>query len=134
MMQRFRSHLSAANVLSMTALVIALGGTAYAATLPKNSVGSKQIKAKAVKNSDLGDSSVTSKKIRNRTLQAERLRGGPDRAGAEGHAGVAGVPWGDRADGASGAAGNRDRPTHRRGAPERYPRRSHKRFQLLRGR
>jgi len=63
MLQRFRSHLSAANVLSMTALVIALGGTAYAATLPKNSVGSKQIKAKAVKNSDLGDSSVTSKKI-----------------------------------------------------------------------
>src|SRR3954466_5924698 len=49
-MQWFRSHLSFANVVSMLALFVALGVVSYAALkLPKNSVGSKQIKANAVK-------------------------------------------------------------------------------------
>ena len=43
-----------ANVTATTALVVALGGTSYAAiTLPANSVGSRQIKSRAVTNSDL---------------------------------------------------------------------------------
>ena len=42
-------HLSFANVMSMIAVAIALGGTSYAALkLPKNSVGSNQIKKNAV--------------------------------------------------------------------------------------
>jgi len=48
-MQRIRSRLTFANVLSCLALFVALGGASYAATqLPKNSVGSKQIKKEAV--------------------------------------------------------------------------------------
>jgi len=43
-----RKHLSAANVLSALALFIALGGGAYAATLPRNSVGPAQLKSGAV--------------------------------------------------------------------------------------
>ncbi len=48
-----------ANVTATMALVAALGGTSYAAIkLPKNSVGTKQIKANA----------VTSGKVRNGSL------------------------------------------------------------------
>jgi hypothetical protein len=48
-----------ANVASTLALVVALGGTSYAAVaLPKNSVGNKQLKTSA----------VTSSKVKDRTL------------------------------------------------------------------
>lgn len=48
-MSRIRIALSYANVLSTVALFIALGGGAYAAiNLPKNSVGSKQIRDNAI--------------------------------------------------------------------------------------
>ncbi len=47
-MQWIRTHLSLANLISMIALFVALGGTTYAAVaLPKNSVGAKQIKKNA---------------------------------------------------------------------------------------
>jgi hypothetical protein len=48
-MKRLHGNLTFANVVALTALFVALGGSAYAATqLPKNSVGSKQIKKAAV--------------------------------------------------------------------------------------
>ena len=48
-MARIRSSLSYANVIATIALFVALGGGAYAAiTLPKNSVGAKQLKKNAV--------------------------------------------------------------------------------------
>ncbi|HTR74440.1 MAG TPA: hypothetical protein VMH33_04175 [Solirubrobacterales bacterium] len=48
-MKRLRPKLTFANAVSVLALFVALGGGAYAATqLPKNSVGSKQIKKAAV--------------------------------------------------------------------------------------
>jgi hypothetical protein len=54
-----------ANVMSITAVFIALGATAYAATnLAKNSVGSKQIKAGAIQTSDLKNNAVTGKKAK----------------------------------------------------------------------
>jgi hypothetical protein len=46
---RLRSKLTFANVMSVVAVFIALGGVGYAALkLPKNSVGTRQIKKKAV--------------------------------------------------------------------------------------
>jgi hypothetical protein len=105
MMQRFRSHLSAANVLSMTALVIALGGTAYAASLPNNIVGSSQIKSKAVKNSDLGDSSVTSKKVKNRSLRADDFAAGQIVQGLNGTPGAQGFRGATGPTGPAGLAG-----------------------------
>jgi hypothetical protein len=46
---RFRIHLSYANVIATVALFVALGGSSYAAfALPKNSVGSRQLKSHAV--------------------------------------------------------------------------------------
>jgi hypothetical protein len=49
MLRTLRSHLSYANVMSTIAVFIVLGGGAYAAVkLPKNSVGTKQLKNGAV--------------------------------------------------------------------------------------
>ena len=64
MLTRVRDRLTYANVISTIALFVALGGGAYAAvTLPKNSVGSKQIRAKAVKRGELAPKAVTTPKI-----------------------------------------------------------------------
>jgi hypothetical protein len=60
-----------ANVAATLALVLAMCGTSYAAvTLQHNSVGSWQIRPAAVKNTDIGSSSVTSGKVRNGTLKS----------------------------------------------------------------
>ena len=71
MIESIRGKLSFANVMSMVAVMIALGGTSYAASVARNSVGSPQIKPKAVKNSDLGNSAVTSPKVRDGSLLAK---------------------------------------------------------------
>ena len=55
-----RRHLTYANVMASTAVFIALGGGAYAATVPRNSVGAAQIKTNA----------VNSSKVKDRSLQA----------------------------------------------------------------
>lgn len=55
---------SASMIVAIIALVAALGGTSYAAiTLPKNSVGSKQLKKNA----------VTTKKIKNHAVTAGKI-------------------------------------------------------------
>jgi hypothetical protein len=55
---------SAALVVSIVALVAALGGTSYAAfSLPKNSVGTKQLKKNA----------ITTPKIKNRAVTASKI-------------------------------------------------------------
>ena len=47
-----------ANVTAVLALVVAMSGTGYALTIPKNSVGSKQIKNNSVKATDVKDGSL----------------------------------------------------------------------------
>jgi hypothetical protein len=55
-----RIRVSPAFVVALLALAVALSGTAYAAAkLPKNSVGSKQIKTSAVKSVDVKDDGLT---------------------------------------------------------------------------
>jgi len=59
-MDSIRSRLSFANVISLIALFVALGGTGYAAVkLPKNSVGGTQIKKNAVSSSKVKNGSLT---------------------------------------------------------------------------
>jgi hypothetical protein len=66
-------------VIATTAIFIALGGGAYAAvTLPKNSVGSKQLKANA----------VTSSKVKNRSLLAKDFKAGQLPRGPRGATGT----------------------------------------------
>ena len=75
MFSEFRSGLTYSNVIATFALFLALGGGAYAAfKLPKNSVGSKQIKKGA----------VNSSKVRNRSLLAADFKAGQLPAGAKG--------------------------------------------------
>ena len=65
MPHHFRPRMTFANVTSVSALFIALGGSAYAVTeLPKNSVGTKQLK----------DSAVTTKKIKNGAVTGAKIK------------------------------------------------------------
>ncbi|MGA8744550.1 MAG: hypothetical protein WB507_01645 [Solirubrobacterales bacterium] len=52
------------NVVSIVALFVALGGSAYAAiSIPRNSVGTRQLKTKAVTNGKLANGAVSGAKI-----------------------------------------------------------------------
>jgi hypothetical protein len=71
MMQRLRDKLTYGNVVATLALFAALSGTAFAAhaiTLPKNSVGSRQIKHTAVTTGKIANNAVTSAKVASHTL------------------------------------------------------------------
>ncbi len=63
---------SPAMVIAVAALVIALAGTAYAA-LPKNSVGSRQLKTRAVTTSKFADGAVKGEKVAKKTLTGEDI-------------------------------------------------------------
>lgn len=93
------------------ALFIALGGVSYAAvTLPINSVGSKQIKRGAVKNSDLGKSAVTTGKVKNGSLLStdfkpgQLVAGAPGGTGPQGPQGLKGNPGTNGTNGAPATA------------------------------
>lgn len=100
-MHRISKRLSFANVISMVALFVALGGTGYAAsTLAKNSVGSKQIKSNAVTSSKVKNGSLLSKDFKSGQLP----KGATGATGATGPAGAAGAAGPKGADGANGTS------------------------------
>lgn len=103
MLRRFGSRLTYANVMATLAMFVALGGVSYAAiTLPANSVGTKQLKNKAVTGKKIASNAVTSGKVKNFSLRQIDFKLGELPAGAQGPAG----PKGDKGDpGATGAAG-----------------------------
>jgi hypothetical protein len=73
---RFRRP-SPALVVSTIALIVALGGTSYAAfSLPKNSIGSKQLKNGIVTGSKIANSAVTTSKIKNGAITTRKLGNG----------------------------------------------------------
>jgi hypothetical protein len=73
LMQITRPKLNYANVIATIALFVALGGVAVAAGLPKNSVGTKQLKRGAVNAAKLKRGAVTSGKIAPRAVTAGKL-------------------------------------------------------------
>lgn len=86
---------SPALVVALVALAVALGGTGYAVTqLPRNSVGTKQIRNNA----------VTGAKVKAGSLEASDFKPGSLPRGAQGDRGPQG-PAGER--GAQGATGER---------------------------
>ena len=105
MLYRIRRHLSFANIASLCALVFAMGGTSYALTVARNSVGSAQLKRGAVANSDLRANAVTSGKVRDGTLRAKDFKAGELPAGDRGLPGATGQPGPSGAPGAAGATG-----------------------------
>jgi len=81
-----------ANVTATLALIVALGGTSYAAiVLPANSVGSRQLKKRAVTNSKLRANAVTSATVRNGSLRAKDFKAGQLPAGPAGPAGATAI-------------------------------------------
>jgi hypothetical protein len=96
---------SHATVVAYLALLVALGGTSYAAvTLSKNSVKSKHIGKGQVKRADLGAASVTSAKVADGTLLGADFATGQLPAGAPGERGAEGP------QGLQGPAGSPDTP------------------------
>jgi hypothetical protein len=90
-----RRHLSYANVVASLALFLALGGAAFAATqLPRNSVGTGQLKPEA----------VTSGKIAKKTRN--QLRGATGPQGPQGKTGKTGAKGAAGARGATGVKGD----------------------------
>lgn len=72
-MRRFRPRLTYANVIASLALFIALGGSAVAAGLAKNSVGPRQIKKGAVTAKAIRKQAVTAGKIAPKAVVAGKL-------------------------------------------------------------
>ena len=82
---RLRRHLSYSNVLSTIAVFLAMGGGAYAVSIPRNSVGPKQLKPNAVTAKKIQRNSINSAKLRNRSVGAADLQRGllPELTGAK---------------------------------------------------
>ena len=101
-MRRVLNRMSYANVMSTVAVFVALGGTSYAVMqLPRNSVGSPQIRSSAVGSSELQRNAVRSRGIRDRSIALRdislaartSLRGAAGAPGAKGDPGVPGVAY-----------------------------------------
>src|SRR5215218_2099685 len=96
-----RSRLNYANVVATIALFASLGGGAYAALkLPRNSVGSSQIRPNAVRSSDVKDGVLLAKDFRAGQLPA----GAPGAPGPKGDQGPPGQNGTSGHDGLDGAA------------------------------
>lgn len=71
---RIRKHLSYANVTATLALIVALGGTSYAAiTLPANSVGPRQLRAGAVTSRAIRPGSVGARQVHAYSLTGRNI-------------------------------------------------------------
>lgn len=68
-MATLKRHLTYSNLMATIAMFIALGGGAYALTLPKNSVGPRQLKNRAVTSKKLAPNAVTSRSVREFSLK-----------------------------------------------------------------
>ena len=91
-----RKRLTFSNVIALLALFIALGGTSYAVTaLPKNSVGTQQLKKNA----------VTGVKVKNGSLSSADFAAGTLLKGDTGASGATGATGATGPQGATGAAG-----------------------------
>jgi hypothetical protein len=102
-----KPKLTYANVVSTVCLFILLGGVSWAATsLPRNSVGTAQIKKNA----------VNSSKVKNRSLRAVDFRKGQLPQGRQGPAGARGETGATGPAGSPGVAGDTG-PTGAAGSP-----------------
>src|SRR5262245_21618353 len=91
-MKRIRERLSYANLVATLALFLALGGTSYAvATLPRNSVGSAQLRTDAVRSPEIRRAAVRSSEIDDQSVRLRDISLGTRQA-LQGQVGPAGPP------------------------------------------
>jgi hypothetical protein len=108
MLGRLGAHLTE-HAVGYVALFIAIGGTSYAAvSLPRNSVGTAQLRAGSVTAPKLAKRAVDSSKVKNGTLLAKDFAAGQLPAGPKGDTGPAGPAGAAGAKGDPGPAGLRD--------------------------
>ena len=74
MLQRLRARLTYANVMATVAVFLALGGSAWALTLPRNSVGHEQIKTNAVRSSEVRVNAISASEIRGGAVASSEAR------------------------------------------------------------
>jgi hypothetical protein len=98
---RLRSRLSYANVMSSIAVLLALGGTSYAAA----TITGKNVKNSSLTGTDIKNSSLTSSDVKDRSLLGKDFKAGELPAGPAGPAGAQGPKGADGANGANGANG-----------------------------
>ena len=107
MLAKLRSQLTYANVMATIAVFLAMGGGAYALTVPRNSVGAGQIKANAVDTAEIKNNAVTSPKVRNGSLLEDDFRRGELPTGAKGDKGDPGPQGPGGPQGAQGLPGEK---------------------------
>jgi hypothetical protein len=73
MLRKVARELTYANVMATIAVFIALGGGAYAVTIPRNSIGSAQIKKGAVNTSDIKPAAINSKLLEKGAVDANAI-------------------------------------------------------------
>lgn len=103
-MGAIRTRVTFANVLSVAAVFIALGGSAWA--INKNSVGSKQIKKDAVKNAKIANNAVKSPEVADGSLLGQDFAAGELPKGAQGPQGPQGPEGPQGLEGPAGPGGN----------------------------
>ena len=92
MIRRISSHITYANVTATLALFVALGGSSYAAfKLPRNSVGSSQIRAGAVHSRQIKNRSIQVADLSRRARTSLRGTIGPQ--GPQGPAGASAIKY-----------------------------------------
>jgi hypothetical protein len=97
-------------IVAFIALLVAMGGTGYAAILlPANSVGAKQLKKSSVKSTKLANNAVTSAKIASNAVVSSKVKDGSllktDFAAGQLPAGAQGPQGPQGPQGAAGPAG-----------------------------
>jgi hypothetical protein len=76
MLQKLRNRMTYANVMSSIAVFMAMSGVAWAATLPKNSVGSTQIKSNAVTSKKIKTGQVAGSDVKDSGLTGTDVKDG----------------------------------------------------------
>lgn len=103
---RLKERLTFSNVVAVIALFIALGGASYAAIeIPKNSVGTKQLKKNAVNSNKVKNHSLLAKDFKNGQIP-KGVTGPKGSMGAAGPTGVDGIAGVTGAEGPTGPTGS----------------------------
>ena len=105
-MRRITSYRpSPAMVVAFIALLLGLGGGAYAQRMANNSVGTRQLKNNAVTTQKIRNGAVTSSKVRNGSLMSSDFASGQMPRGPAGPQGERGLPGERGVQGVPGPAG-----------------------------